>query len=130
MYSRTSLISCAKLSNSFRWKTSVLVGTGPHLVIGNIVEGRKDAKVQQDESYPSTGDLAALNTSCHTGFAPDTHCVPDSHVSTGVRSVSRPCTLNISTYNSSIGGLSLLDFIDHRLHGSDGDAKINFQLSI
>jgi hypothetical protein len=27
------------------------------------VEGRKDAKIQQDESYPSTGCLPALNTS-------------------------------------------------------------------
>ena len=50
-------------------------------------------KVQQDESYLSTGDLAALNTSFHTGFAPGTHRVPASHVSTGPRSVSRPCNL-------------------------------------
>src|SRR5271169_3718164 len=67
-----------------------------------FLEGRKDAKVQQDESYHSTGDLAALNTSCLTGFQPDTHRVPYSHegtgpapdlrVTTGVRSVSRPCT--------------------------------------
>ena len=68
---------------------------------GKQVEGRKDAKVQQDESYHFTGDLAALNTSCLTGFQPDTHRVPyshvvtgpapDSRVSTGVCSVSRPC---------------------------------------
>jgi hypothetical protein len=66
------------------------------------VEGRKDAKVQQDESYHSTGDLAALTTFSLTGFRPDTHRVPYSRVGTGpapdscmtagVRSVSRPCT--------------------------------------
>ena len=61
------------------------------------MEGRKDTKVQQDESYHSTGDLAALYTSCHTGFAPDTHRVPDSHASTGPRSVSRPCIMMTDT---------------------------------
>jgi hypothetical protein len=54
------------------------------------LEGCKGAKVQQDESYLSTGNLASLNTFCHTGFAPDTYRVPDSYVSTGARSVSRP----------------------------------------
>src|SRR5947207_7651803 len=39
------------------------------------LEGRKDAKVQQDESYPSTGDLPVLNASRHAGFVPDTHRV-------------------------------------------------------
>ena len=56
------------------------------------MDGRKDTKVRQDESYLSTGDLAALNTSSHTGFAPGTHRVPASHVSTGAGSVSRPCS--------------------------------------
>lgn len=48
----------------------------------------------------STRNLAALNTSCPTGFAPDTSRVPGSHVSrarsgvhTGVSSVSRPWTI-------------------------------------
>ena len=59
------------------------------------VEGRKDVKVRQDESYLSTGDLAALNTSFHTGFAPGTHRVPASHVSTGARSLSRPCKSDV-----------------------------------
>ena len=73
------------------------------MILTACLEGRKDAKGQQDESYLSTGDLPALNTSCHTGFAPDTYRVPDSHVgtglapdshvSTGVRSVSRPCNV-------------------------------------
>ena len=63
------------------------------------MEGRKDAKVQQDENYHSTGNLAALCTSCHTGFAPDTHRVPDSHASTGPRSVSRPCNIIMNDDN-------------------------------
>lgn len=61
-------------------------------------EDCKNLKVQQDENYHSTGGLAALITSCYTGFALDTHHVPGSHmsrsrsgVSTGIRSVSRPC---------------------------------------
>lgn len=43
---------------------------GSHSTPTRCMEGRKDAKVRQNESYHSTGDLPALNTSCHTSFAP------------------------------------------------------------
>jgi hypothetical protein len=84
------------------------------------MEGRKAAKVQQDKSYHSTGDLAALNTSRLTGFQPDTHHIPYSHVATGpaldsrvtvgVRSASRPCIV-LKRFETQITKLKIEEII-------------------
>src|SRR5438046_884766 len=52
-------------------------------------------KVQQDESYLSTGDLVALNTSIHTGSAPGSGFTCEHLVRS--RSASRPCSSMDST---------------------------------
>jgi hypothetical protein len=61
-----------------RWPCQVYIA--PTALVGNTsLEGR-NAKVQQDESYPPTGDLSALNTSRRTSFALDTHRARSRHL--------------------------------------------------